>query len=171
MAHCEHETPEYAIDAFGYRVENGVVVCGQPATVGCWCEDHGPKSEELNGPYTVDFGRHSSTFTTFAEALRFYAVTLDKEPRLLGVGAEPSDDSGDGGWDGLSDDERELVEFADWAPVPAVAAAPVEVPARREHDIAETVTAAPTQEALAEARRLSGLRTNIALISGALLGF
>jgi hypothetical protein len=145
--------------------------CAAEATVGPYCDEHAPKSEEKNGPYTVDFGRHSSTFPTFAEALEFYSITLDKDPRLLGAGAEESDDSGDGGWDGLSDEERELVELADWAPARPVAAAPAGAKARREHDIAETVTAAPTQEALAESRRLSSLRTNIALISGALLGF
>jgi hypothetical protein len=174
MAHrCQHESPEVAyIPGFGRGETGAMLPCPSDATVGPWCDKHAPKSEEKNGPYTVEFSRYSSqAFESFAEALEFYSITLDKDPRLLGAGAEESDDSGDGGWDGLSDEERELVELADWAPARPVAAAPAGAKARREHDIAETVTAAPTQEALAESRRLSSLRTNIALISGALLGF
>lgn len=43
--------------------------------------------------------------------------------------------------------------------------------ARRSADVAETVTAAPTPEALVLAAEMSGLRTTVACLGGALFGF
>lgn len=45
------------------------------------------------------------------------------------------------------------------------------LPARRQNDCAETITAAPSAEALALAAEMSCLRTTVACLGGALFGF
>lgn len=62
------------------------------------------------------------------------------------------------------------LDDAEWqlAQIDIAAAAPA---ARRDRDNAETVDAPASPEALAQAALLSGLRTSMAVVSGALFGF
>ena len=70
----------------------------------------------MSAPYTVayGYGDHSRKFDTLTEAIAFAdARPGDASVRIWGDGAEGGyGDDGSKFWDGLTDDERELVEEA-----------------------------------------------------------
>ena len=109
---CMHERTD------GERGSAVTLACCEEATVGPFCFEHAPKSEDKGAPYSVcsEAVRGWSNHSAFADALDEYCNRVrdgHSGVQITGYSAEPSDENGEGGTDGLTDDERLLIEYAE----------------------------------------------------------